>query len=413
MNLYVPPPEKLVGVVGKTNVGKSTFFAAATLATVQIENRPFVTLEPNVGVGYVKKKCVHLELGLAKCTPRAGYCIRGWRFIPVKLIDIPGLIRGAKKGRGLGNKFLDAIRQADGIILVVDAAGATDEDGNPAPPGTSDPVEEVKVILNEIDEWIYSIVSSNWDRFVRKVTTTGENAIEALTQRLSGLSITRTHIENALRISDLMNKPLQSWSQNDLKAFARALRMSKPIVIAANKCDIPVAEDNIRRLREAYPEIPVVPTSSLAELILRRAARSGVIEYLPGDNDFKIIDSSKLDARQYKVLEYIRSNILSKWGSTGVQEVINTIFLKELKLISVYPVEDINNYADSKGNVLPDAYLVPEGTTARQLAYMIHTDLGKTFLYAINAKTKMRVGENYILRDNDVIKIVAAAAKRG
>jgi ribosome-binding ATPase YchF (GTP1/OBG family) len=408
----VPPPQKLVGIVGKTNVGKSTFFAAATLATVEIENRPFVTLKPNVGVGFVRKRCVHVELGLRSCNPSAGACIEGWRFIPVKLVDVPGLIPGAHRGRGLGNKFLDELRQADALVLIVDAAGATDSDGNPVPPGTGDPVEEVHQMERELDEWIYSVLSRDWDRFVMKVYASGARVEEALARRLSGLSVTRQHVEKALKLSGLEEKPLRSWSRDDLKLFATALRRSKPILIAANKVDIPEAEDNVKRMRKELKGYTIVPTSAAAELALRRAARAGLIRYLPGDHDFQILDESRLTRRQLQALEYIRENVLRKWGSTGVQQAINAVFLDLLEMIVVYPVEDPNRYTDSKGRVLPDAYLVPRGTTARQLAFMIHTDLGRTFLYAIDARTKRRLAEDYVLRDSDVVKVVAAAARR-
>ncbi|KSW11425.1 translation-associated GTPase [Pyrodictium occultum] len=409
----MPPPERQAGIVGKTNVGKSTFFAAATLATVDIGNRPFVTLEPSTGVGYVRKRCVHVELGLPRCEPATGYCINGWRFIPVKLIDIPGLIPGAHQGKGLGNRFLDAIRRADAIILVVDASGSTDAAGNPVPPGTYDPVEEVRWLERELDEWIYGILLDGWDRFAMKVSTTGVSVVEALAQRLSGLSIGRSHVEKALKTSGLEGKKLTSWTREDLRRFATAVRRSKPMLIAANKADIPEAEDNIRRMRSELRDYIVVPTSAAAELALRRAARAGLIEYVPGDSDFHIVDESRLSEKQLKALEYIRERVLRKWGSTGVQDAINRAFLELLDMIVVYPVEDANKYSDSRGRILPDAYLVPRGTTARELAYMIHTDLGRTFLYAINVKTKIRVGEDYVLQDNDVIKIVAAAAKRG
>ncbi len=408
----MPPPERLAGLVGKTNVGKSTFFAAATLASVELGNRPFVTLEPNTGVGYVRKRCVHVELGLPRCDPASGYCINGWRFIPVKIIDTPGLIPGAHEGKGLGNKFLDSIRRADAIILIVDASGSTDAQGNPVPPGTYDPVEEVRWLENEIEEWIYSIILNDWDRFAMKVSTTGQNVVEALTQRLSGLSIRRYHVEKALEYADLSRKPITSWSREDLRNLARGLRLAKPMIIAANKADLPGAEEGIKRLRKEL-SYPIVPTSAAAELALRRAARAGLIRYLPGDPDFEIIDENKLSRKQLQALEYIREHVLRKWGSTGVQEVINKTFFELLEMIVVYPVEDIHRFTDSKGRILPDAYLVPKGTTARQLAYMVHTDLGKTFLYAINAKTKTRVGEDYELQDNDVIKIVAAAAHKG
>ncbi len=409
----MPPPQPLVGIVGKTNVGKSTFFAAATLVPVEISNRPFTTIEPNIGIGYVRKKCVHVELGLSKCDPKNSICINGWRFIPVKLMDVAGLIPGAHRGRGLGNKFMDNLRQADVLIHVVDAAGATDLEGKPVPPGTTDPVEEVKQIEYEVNEWFYRVISSDWDRFAKQVDTSGRDIVDALTQRLSGLSIRKWHVVEALRAIGLEGRKLSTWSNEDLKNFAYKLReVSKPIIIAANKADLPQAEENIKRLREAFPDKIIVPVSAEAELALRRAAKAGLIEYLPGDSDFKLVDEGKLTFKQRKALEYIREHVLSRWGSTGVQEVINKAFFEVLDMIVVYPVEDANKYTDHHGNILPDAYLVKRGTTARELAYMVHTDLGKSFLYAINAKTKQRVGEDYVLQDNDVIKIVAALAKK-
>ncbi|HID41847.1 MAG TPA: TGS domain-containing protein, partial [Pyrodictium sp.] len=223
----------------------------------------------------------------------------------------------------------------------------------------------------------------------------------------------RYHVEKALEYAGLAGKLLTSWTREDLRRFAKGIRLSKPMLIAANKADIPEAEDNIKRMKKELRDYVVVPTSAVAELALRRAARAGVIRYIPGDNDFEIVDEETLSRKQLQALEYIRERVLKKWGSTGVQEAINKTFLELLGMITVYPVEDANRFTDGRGRILPDAYLVSRGTTARELAYMVHTDLGKTFLYAINARTKTRIGEDYELRDNDVIKIVAAAAKKG
>lgn len=409
----MPPPQPLVGVIGKTNVGKSTFFAAATLVTVEISNRPFTTIEPNIGIGYLRRRCVHVELGLPKCDPKNSICINGWRFIPVKMMDVAGLIPGAHKGRGLGNKFMDDLRQADVLIHVIDAAGATSLEGTPVPPGTADPVEEVKQIEFEVNEWFFRVISRDWERFAKQVDTSGKDVVEALTQRLSGLSVRKNHVIETLRSLGLEGRKLSTWTQEELKNFAYRLReLAKPMIIAANKADLPQAEENIKRLRETFPNKIIVPVSAEAELALRRAAKAGLIEYLPGDKDFKIKDQSKLSSSQMKALEYIRERVLAKWGSTGVQEVLNKAFFELLGMIVVYPVEDANKFTDHYGNVLPDAYLVKKGTTARELAYMVHTDLGKSFLYAINAKTKQRIGEDYVLQDNDVIKIVATMAKK-
>ncbi len=407
----LPPPDKVIGIIGKTNVGKSTLFAAATLSPVEIENRPFVTLNPHVGIGYVKIPCIHKKLGLPSCNPQKGFCEAGWRFIPVKLVDIPGLIPGAHEGKGLGNKFLDSIRQADANIFIVDAAGSTDAQGNPVSPGTYSPIEEIVWLEKELDEWIASIIASDWSRFSRRVSTSGVNPVDALTQRLSGLSVYKENIQYALEYSGLSKKPLVNWTNEDIKKFAQGIRKSKPIVIAANKIDLPQAEDNIKEMKKTLKDYIIVPISALAELVLRKASRAGLIEYLPGDNDFRIINEKKLTPKQLKGLEYIRENVLRKWGSTGVQELVNKVVLDRMKMIVVYPVEDPTHYTDTKGNVLPDAYLVPRGTTARNLAYMIHTDLGENFLYAIDAIKSIRISAEHVLDHNSVVKIVAVTRK--
>ncbi|MEM4849044.1 MAG: redox-regulated ATPase YchF, partial [Ignisphaera sp.] len=394
-------PKITIGLLGKTNVGKSTFFSAATMIPVPIENRPFVTLEPHTGVAYVRKTCVHIELGLPRCTPISSLCIRGERFIPVVLVDIPGLVKDASKGRGLGNKFLDSIRQADVLIHVVDISGSTDEDGRYVKPGYRDPYEDIVTIENEYEEWMYGIISRDWSRFARSLDhmNVGQ-VIDSLTQRLSGLSIKREHVAKTLAITKLESVKPSSWREEELKLFIRTLRViAKPIVIAANKIDIPEARDILNSVVKRLPNRIIVPVTALGELILRKAAEKKFIEYLPGDQDFKIVDRASITQQQIKALELVRES-MKIFKGTGVQRAINEAVFRALNMIVVYPVEDINNFSDSKGNILPDAYLVPKGTTALDLAYMVHTDLGKYFIYAVDAKSKQRLGKEYMLPDN-------------
>ncbi len=396
--------------MGKTNVGKSTFFSAATMIPVKIENRPFVTLEPHTGIAYVRKRCIHPGLGLSKCTPINSLCIRNERFIPVVLVDLPGLVKDAHRGRGLGNKFLDAIRQADALIHVIDASGSTDEDGKPVKPGFRNPMEDIIAIEHEYEEWMYTIISRDWQRFARALDTMNPSeVIETLTQRLSGLSIRREHVARALIVSKLENTKPSDWREEELRIFIHSLRIiAKPIIIAANKIDVPEARDILKELRRELSDRIIVPVTSLGELVLRKLVEKGAIEYLPGDSTFIIKDKSKLTQHELKALSII-DEILKIYGGTGVQKTINETIFTGLNMIAVYPVEDPNTYTDRKGNILPDVYLVPQGTKAIDLAYMVHTDLGKTFLYAIDAKTKQRLGRNYILKDDDVIKVVASA----
>ncbi|MEM1526860.1 MAG: redox-regulated ATPase YchF [Ignisphaera sp.] len=402
-------PKITIGLLGKTNVGKSTFFSAATLVPVPIENRPFVTLEPHTGIAYARRTCVHVELGLLKCTPISSLCVRGERFIPVALVDIPGLVKDASKGRGLGNRFLDSIRQADVLIHVVDVSGSTDEDGRYVKPGYRDPYEDIVTIENEYEAWVYGIISRDWTRFARTLDQMNVGQIiDSLTQRLSGLSIKREHVAKTLAVTRLESAKPSSWREEELKQFVRTLRVfAKPIVIAANKIDVPEARDILNSVVKRLPDRIIVPVTALGELILRKAAEKKLIDYLPGDQDFKILDKSGLTQQQIKALELVRES-MKIYGGTGVQKTINEAVFKALNMIVVYPVEDINNFSDSKGNILPDAYLVPKGTTALDLAYMVHTDLGKHFIYAVDAKSKQRVGKEYVLPDNAVIRVVAS-----
>ncbi|MFQ6068656.1 MAG: redox-regulated ATPase YchF [Candidatus Bathyarchaeia archaeon] len=397
-----------IGIVGKPNVGKSTFFSAATLAPAEIANYPFTTIKPNRGVGYIRTPCVHQEFNV-KDDPVNSLCLDGVRLIPVELIDCAGLVPGAWQGRGLGNQFLDEIRKADALIHIVDAAGATDIEGRQCKPGSHDPLEDARFLEVEITMWIANILKRDWAKMARTVESGGLKAdlLSQLEERLSGLSIKRKHIFEAIRESGLnVDKPA-SWSEEEFLKFVDMLRRAaKPMLVAANKIDLPLAKENVERLKQhGYF---VVPCSAESELALRRAAEKDWIDYRPGDCNYNILRPDALTEAQYKALQTIKERILTPFGTTGVQEAINAAYFKLLNCIVVYPVEDIEKLSNHKGEVLPDAYIVPYGTTARQLAYLIHTELGDNFIYAIEAREKKRIGEDHMLKDRDVITIVSA-----
>ena len=387
-----------IGLVGKPNAGKSTFFTAATSASAQIGDYPFTTIDKNVGIAHVRKPCPSKELGVEP-NPNNSLSIDGTRYIPIEVIDVAGLVPGAHEGKGMGNKFLDDLRQADVLIQVVDSSGNTDLEGNSTE--GANPVEEIHFLKNEICEWIAEITMRNWSRSARAVES-GEKVENFLSERLAGLKFSREHVITALR-KIAISKPVMQWTSDEGKLIANILQdIAKPIVIAANKADIS-SKENLDNLSNNGAVI----TAADYELALKKASEANLISYSAGDSDF-VISSDKLSEGQKAALQKIE-DFLKLYGSTGVQECIENAVIEKLALIAVYPVEDETHFTDGQGRVLPDAYLVPRDSTALDLAYKVHSDIGDSFIRAIDCKTKRIIGKDYELQDGDIIKIVAGS----
>jgi len=370
-----------VAVCGKTNVGKSTFFKASTMIDVEISNRAFCTIKPNFGIAYITDKCPCQELKI-QCNPNNSKCMNGVRLIPVKLWDIAGLIPGAHEGRGLGNQFLNDIMRADVLIHIVDVSGTTDLEGNPTT--GHDPGEDVKFLEDEIDMWFTDVIQRN----LKKIRD--EKKAKVI---LSGLGINEKQIQTVLDKVGL--EPEQ---------IAKELRrLSKPILIAANKMDLSSSEENLKKLEKDFPHLTIVPCSAEAEIALRTAEKNNFIEYIPGSSDFEI--KKDLTDNQQRALELIRNNVLKKFGSTGVQDCLNKAVFDFLKYVAVYPVENEFKFSNKKGEVLPDVFLMPPNSTALDLAYKVHTDIGEKFIAAIDARTNKRVSADYVLKNGDIISI--------
>ena len=394
-----------IGLLGKTNVGKSTFFSAATEAPVSIANFPFTTIEPNVGVAYVMTDCAckHFEI-----KHENSLCKNGTRFIPIKLIDVAGLVPGAHEGKGLGIKFLDDARQAEALIHVVDIAGSTDIQGQPVPIGTHDPMEDVKFVIDEFDQWFKEILEREWPKLTKEIEQKRTKIIEGIAKRFSGLAIKDFQVHEVLHKLDLLTKNPPEWQDSDLTLFSKELRKkTKPILIAANKADLCKDLSIIEKIKK-YSKI--LACSAETELLLRKATKAGLVDYIPGENSFKIKEDVKVSPQQQKALDLVKS-VFSKINSTGLQSVLNSIVFDILNLIVVYPVEDDTKLCNKDGQVLPDARLLPINSTAKDLAETVHADLAKGFIHAIDVKTKQRIGADHQLKNGDVIKIVSSMSR--
>jgi ribosome-binding ATPase len=400
----------LVGVVGKPNVGKSTFFAAATLKDVPIADYPFTTIQPNVGVAYLRTKCVCKEMGVTD-KPRNSVCVDGTRLIPVKLVDVAGLVEGASEGRGLGNKFLDEIRQADALIHVVDASGSTDIEGRKVPPGTEDPVRDIEMVEHEFDLWVFGILKKDWEKSAKLLEQTRGKIVEHLANKLSGLSVSVADVEQAILHLHLRTEKPSSWTDTELSHLVVEIRrLTKPSLIAANKADLPTSAPNIERLKETGRR--VVPCASEAELLLRRAAEHGLVQYLPGDGEFRVPSPDKLSPAQAGALRMVEERVMKTYGGTGVQSAINDAYFGLLDAVVVFPVEDEAKLSNKDGEVLPDAFVMRGGSTALDLAKTVHSELAETFLYAVDARSGKRLSADHRLVNRDIVKIVSSG-KRG
>ena len=406
-----------LALVGCPSSGKSTFFKAATLKDAKIAPYPFTTTDPDQASAFVTTKCPCADLlvepnvavkrraeGTSMHSRRSyasacGNCIDNVRFVPIKLWDIAGLVPDAHRGKGRGIGFLDDIRQAQCLLQIIDASGRTDLEGNPTK--DFDPYLAIMMLEKEFNYWMVGIFKKMHAHRHAK-----EPFSIAIEKQFSGLSINAGQANKAAELSDLDIEDYISWTDDKIFLFVDNLRkISKPSLIIANKADIPEAEYNIKKMKE-LSEKNVIAASADYELALREAAKENLIKYIPGSSSFEVRDENKLSPAQKSALKKI-ADFLEKQGSTGVQPTINTAAFDLLDLIVVYPVADSHKLSDSKGRILPDAFLLKKGSTAKDLAFAVHEDIGKKFISATDAKTQRGVSSEEPLKNGAVISIKA------
>jgi len=402
----------IIGIIGKPSSGKTTFLNATCLTNAKVSELPFTTIDPNKGVAYVKTECVCKELKVED-NPKNSLCLDGFRFIPINMLDVAGLVPDAHKGKGLGNKFLSDLAKADVLLHIVDISGSLDKSGNLVSMGNNDPYEDILFLEEEINLWFKDIIArEDWSKFTKGITTEKRKVVEALYERLSGMKISKIQIIQSLKDSNLDKKNPSEWTDHDTSKFSKVLRqISKPILIVANKIDKEISEKNLKELENRYVG-PILPCSALAELLLRKYHEDKTIEYIPGSMSFEIIQEKKLTSNEKKTLTKIKLKILSLYKGTGIQNILNYAANNIANQICVYPVSDINTFSDNKGNILPDAFLVKKGTRLREFVRdKIHSEIAENFMFGIDARTKKRLGENYELQDKNIIKVVTSSSK--
>lgn len=400
-----------IGLIGKTNAGKTTLFNSMTLLSGEISNYPFTTKTPETGIASAVTPCVHKEFGVTD-NPENSKCEDGWRFIPVELTDLPGLIKGAWMGKGLGNQFLSVAAQSDALLHVIDASGSVDKDGKISDPGTGDPIADFDDVELELVLWYTKLFTQNLPKISKLSKTPGYGVPSAVEEVMQGIGVKKEHAVMAMKEAMLGDKPFDSWSEKEIQGFCWSLReFSKPTLIIANKMDLPFAAENFKKLREKYKGLIVVPTSGEAELTLRRAEAKKLIRYVPGEERFEILKPQDLNDAQRSALAYIRRKVFGEYLRTGVQFALNIAVFKLLKMNAIYPVADAEKMTDKHGRVLPDVYLMPTGSTVEDMARIVHSDLLKGLVYALDVRSGLHLPANYVLRDRDVLSIVSTAMR--
>jgi hypothetical protein len=389
-----------IGLVGKPSVGKSSFFNAATMNDVPEGAYPFTTIDPSVGEAYVRVDCAAPEFD-ETCTPSVGFCAHGTRFVPVKLVDVAGLIPGAHEGKGLGNQFLTDLNEADVLVHVVDFSGETDIEGEKTE--GHDPRDDIDFLEDELDMWYLDVLEKGLERYRSGYHGEEKNVEEDLAEQMSAFKTNKDEIKQVVLSLGRSLDP-DEWDDEDKEAIAREIRKrTKPMLIAANKMDKPAAQENFEEVTSDpdYDHLTFVPASAHAEKALKKAEAGGVVDYEPGAGDFDIVGDVSED--QEEGLEQIRE-FLDAYGGAGVQRSLEAALFDVMGAIAIFP-GSANGRSDTQG-VFRDCFVLPEGSTTEDFAYHLHSDIGDGLLHGIDCRSERQVGSDHELDHRDVLEIV-------
>ncbi len=356
------------GIVGLPNVGKSTLFNCLSNAKAQSANFPFCTIEPNVGVITVPDERLN----------RLAELVHPERIVPttVEIVDIAGLVKGASKGEGLGNKFLANIRETDAIIHVL---RCFDDDNITHVDGSVDPVRDKEVIDTELQLRDLDTVESRITRVYKQAQTGGDREAkqqyevlkryqEALSQGKSARSVTLENKEEERIAHDLF------------------LLTNKPVLYVCNVDDASAVSGNhyVDAVREAVKD-------EHAEILVVAAA-----------TESDIAELETYDERQMFLQEI-------GLEESGVNRLIK----------SAYALLNLETFLTA-GPKEVRAWTYVKGSKAPQCAGVIHTDFERGFIRAeiikyadyieygseaaVKEAGKMHIeGKEYVMQDGDIV----------
>lgn len=397
---------------------------AATDAKARVGNFPFTTIEPNVGVSAFEVRCACAALQLsAQCRPKHGSCVNGVRSVPVKVLDVAGLVPGAHEGLGLGNAFLGDLCGAHVLLHIVDASGTTNEKGEET--SGYNPVNDAEWLELEIEQWIHKNLMKHWPAAARRHATKKQSVAKTLQALLGGYGAKTSIVQEVLATEGVQDPcDLTTWDEERVRQFTRDFIAARfRLVLVLNKIDKKDAERWLPKLLAKYTdESRVVLCSAAAETALRGLARKGHIVYDRRTNTLEP-GSVEMTDKQRRTFESIRDMIVERFGSTGVQEAINCA-VKQAGVVVVYPVRSIHTMMGSEG-VLSDAMTVRRGTTFGEVGTMLRWVLGgaavRSFCsfwlivaasghpiaYIECAQTGQRVSEDAVVTDDtNVVRFV-------
>ncbi|KAI8853428.1 P-loop containing nucleoside triphosphate hydrolase protein [Chytridium lagenaria] len=407
------PRDILIAFVGKPSAGKSSFLNAVSDAAAKVGNFPFTTIKPNHGVAYVTVDCPCKRFGKeSQCAPKHGKCDMGKRYVPIKMLDVAGLVPGASSGEGLGNQFLDDLRTADMLIHIVDVSGTTDAAGKVTQ--GYDPINDIDWLRSEIHSWIFGNLMKRWGGIVRRHVALKSPIAETFQGQLSGYGANLAVCQRTIDRSGI-KEPLEKWEESTVSSFVDAFLDERfPTVIALNKIDLPDSDKNIEKICRKYDSSRIVLTSAASENFLRRLHKQGFIKYYEGTDQFDLAEHQEPDDPNplkplppgiLPKLEKLQDLVLFRYGTTGIQATLK-LCVSTLGLIPTYPVRNINNYGDGimgKAGVFRDCLLVRKGSKVRDVMEWVLGDAAKFCMYAETVGSIRLSEDDLITEENSIL----------